>query len=411
MAPLPQRRRAPISALAVLLAVAAGFAGCGGPPAPGTGPVIPGYLGRPEALVGRDLSALAGRRIVLDPGHGGRFRGAVGPNGLTEAEVNLGVALHLRGLLEWAGAEVWLTRTADTDFLSPADSSLSHDLEMRVSLSDSLQPDVFLSIHHNSNAALDRTINETQTYYPLDDDGASLDLARAIHRQLVLNLEISPASIRPGNFHVLRHATVPAVLGEPAMISHPVIAERLSLAASQRLEADAYFLGLLDYFAAGLPRWTPAQPDTVWFGAAGDPAVLTWSFVADGPGPDPASFEIRLDDAPTAPRVAPGGGAVSWDRPAALAPRPHTLEVRGRNLAGRATPPRRTLLLPRAAPVPTVAVQVAADGRLGVSWHAPDGGPLPRGELRLGSDLVFPVGPGLPRCALTDPMGIAPDEA
>ena len=34
-----------------------------------------------------------GRRIALDPGHGGFFRGALGVNGLTEAEVNLGVAL------------------------------------------------------------------------------------------------------------------------------------------------------------------------------------------------------------------------------------------------------------------------------------------------------------------------------
>ncbi len=96
------------------------------------------------------MSPLRGRRIVLDPGHGGFFKGAIGQNGLTEAEVNLGVALYLRGLLEWVGAEVFLTRTADYDFLTASDSTLASDLAFRSSFADSLQPDVFLSLHHNS---------------------------------------------------------------------------------------------------------------------------------------------------------------------------------------------------------------------------------------------------------------------
>ena len=48
--------------------------------------------------------------------------------------------------------------------------------------------------------------------------GADRDLARAIHHQLVLALEIEPAKILPGGFHVLRNAPVPAALGEPAMV-------------------------------------------------------------------------------------------------------------------------------------------------------------------------------------------------
>ena len=231
--------------LILILAACLLIAGCAGPPPQPAEVEIPGYKALQEQFQGRDMSPLRGRRIVLDPGHGGFFKGAVGPGGLTEAEVNLGVALYLRGLLEWSGSQVFMTRTADYDFLTANDSTLTSDLAFRSSFVDSLQPDVFLSLHHNSVTSLDRTVNETQTYYPLNADGASLDLARAIHRHLVLNLEISPAKILPGNFHVLRKATVPAVLGEPAMISHPVIEGRLSLAASHRLEAEAYFLGLL----------------------------------------------------------------------------------------------------------------------------------------------------------------------
>ena len=392
-----QRRPSLLLQLAILALTALAI-GCAGPRPQPPLQVIPGYLGLREDFRNRDLSPLAGRRIVIDPGHGGHFAGAVGPNGLTEASVNLGVAHYLRGLLEWAGAEVWLTRTADVDFLSPADSTLATDLAFRVAFTDSLQPDVFISIHHNSNAALDRSLNETQTYYRMDDDGASLDLARAIHRHLVLNLEIYPAKILPGNFHVLRNATVPAVLGEPAMLSHPVIEGRLSLAASQELEAVAYFLGLLDYFAGGTPCWSGAALDTVVVADPAAPPAVNWQFLPAGPedpdadhvtaasngdpGPQPATFSVLLDGRPTPWRLSSDGFTVSW-LPQPLGEGQHVLSIGGRNLAGRATPPRRTLLQP--AVVHRIEVITPAPGSpepapaLLHSWTA-DGSPVSSGS-------------------------------
>ncbi|MFT5232837.1 MAG: N-acetylmuramoyl-L-alanine amidase [Candidatus Krumholzibacteriia bacterium] len=397
---------------------------CAGPQKIETIAPTAGYLELQEQLGERDVSSLQDRRIVLDPGHGGYFRGALGPNGLTEAEVNLGVALHLRGLLEWAGAEVWLTRSSNSDFLTPADSTLASDLAMRVSLSDSLQPDVFISLHHNSTASLDRTINETQTYYPLNDDGASLDLARSIHRHLVINLAIEPASILPGNFHVLRNATVPAVLGEPAMISHPVMAERLSFAASQRLEAEAYFLGLLDYFDGGLPAWSGAARDTVVFGAETEQNSIAWRFLPDGentdstaPSLDPSTLVVSLDEDLQVPSLSPSAFEVSWNIPADLAPKPHLLTIQGRNLAGRATPLRQTLLIPQAGTAPHVEILRQNDSdRTGIVWRSATGGPLPKGILQIGQSFTAPVGPGLPTAiwaaiAPSDEISFLPAEA
>jgi N-acetylmuramoyl-L-alanine amidase len=342
--------------LAALLAGLLALASCAKrPPTPETGPTeIPGYTNLAREFGNLDFSPLQGRRIVLDPGHGGFFRGAVGPGGLTEAEVNLGVALYLRGLLEWAGAEVHLTRSADYDFLSPADSSLSSDLGFRINFANELQPDVFISIHHNSTASADPTINETQTYYPIGQEGASLDLARSIHRQLVLNLEISPAKILPGNFHVLRQAEVPAVLGEPAMISNPVIEGRLTLAASHDLEARAYFLGLLDYFAGGSPLWSGAQPDTVVWGPEDAPTRLAWTFQPGpdgrGPGPDPTTFTLTRDGSPVPFSLSADGHTVTWARSGELPHHPVEFVLTGRNLRNRATSGHRTLLTPGEGP-------------------------------------------------------------
>lgn len=49
--------------------------------------------------------------IVLDAGHGNPDGGAVSTNGISEAEINLKIALKLQNLLEQSGATVILTRS------------------------------------------------------------------------------------------------------------------------------------------------------------------------------------------------------------------------------------------------------------------------------------------------------------
>lgn len=370
----------------VFVSLAGLLAACGGPSRPPQ-VAVPGYE-RLELAVGHhDFTPLRGRRILLDAGHGGRFRGAIGPNGLSEAEVNLGVALYLRGLLEWAGAEVFMTRTADNDLLTPADSSLAADLAARVALADSLQPDVFVSIHHNATASGDPAVNETQTYYPTGREGADLDLARAIHEHLVRALAISPARIMGGNFHVLRNAPVPAVLGEPAMISNPVIEGRLTLAASHELEAKAYFLGLLEYFAGGTPRWATGLADTT--GAR----LLTWTFDpgrAGAPGLDPATVEVWADGEPAAWWLAADGATVSL---LVTDPVPRAVALQARNLAGRATPRRHHVLLAPPRPGRLLSGLIHADAGPSLLVYESEGEDLAqRGPLRLG-------GPELPESA------------
>jgi N-acetylmuramoyl-L-alanine amidase len=286
-----------------------------------------------------DLTPLQGRVIVLDPGHGGVFQGVVGLNGLSEADANLGVALYLRGLLEWAGAKVHLTRTTDIDFLTPADSSLAADLKARMALIERLEPEILLSLHHNSNAALDRDMNETQTYYPVGRDGADLDLARAIHKHLSLNLDIRPAKIMAGNFYVLRNSPVPAALGEPSMLSNPAVEEKLFRAEKLELEAKAYFMGLLEYFSGGTPYW---QTDADV--ALANVRALKWLFVpdthAEAPGLDPSTIRLTLNDAVVPHILDPDGRTVHWLKPENPAGGSYTFNLTARNLAGRTTRPQ-----------------------------------------------------------------------
>lgn len=84
----------------------------------------------------RPLGGLV-RKVVIDPGHGGKDPGAVGPTGVREKDVNLDVARRLARLLRERGIEVVLTRTSDV-FIPLAERSRIANREL---------PDLFLSIH------------------------------------------------------------------------------------------------------------------------------------------------------------------------------------------------------------------------------------------------------------------------
>ncbi len=288
---------------------------------------------------GVDFAVLRGKTIVLDPGHGGAFSGAVGKQGLAEKEVNLSVALLLRDLLAGYGANVVMTRSADVDLL-PAEEkgAVSRDLAARAdSANRHDEAAIFLSLHHNALGAPNPRYNATETYYKLGDQGPSLDLARFIHRRLVAGIGLERQALRPGNYYVLRNSRHPAVLGEASYLSHPGAEAALSGEAARKLEAYAYLLGIVDYLSGGVPLVEElAVP-------GGDPLLDPFPRVlarvrdeSGREGIDPQRIELELDGAPLPFSHDPASGLLSAriDRP--LANGPHRVAVRVRNLRGNA---------------------------------------------------------------------------
>lgn len=288
-----------------------------------------------------DLDALRGKIIVIDPGHGGAFPGAVGPNNLREADVNLGVALYLWGMLKQAGADAHLTRTEDSNVYAAADLSLKKDLQARARFAEEHGADLFVSLHHNADVQPGKKKNSLETYFKMGDAGPSLDLARSIHRQLAISLDQRDNVILPGNFHVLRENTVTAVLGEPSYITHARNAYRLGLAPMQRIEAQAYFLGIAEYFAGGVPEIEVISPGGV---VRNDPRPLITARVdVDPDGPvDPASIEMRVDGVPVAPTFDRETSEIRYLPPERFANGRHVVEIALRNVNGNAARPLKS---------------------------------------------------------------------
>ena len=191
---------------------------------------------------------LAGKRIAVDPGHGGPDTGAVGPTGLTEKEVNLSICLNLRERLEAAGAEVVMTRYTDTAVSPGADTS--GELEARVQASEAARADVFVSVHNNAVGGGDpRRAAGTETYYwtPM-----SHVLATNLQRELVGGLGTRDRFVSWQRFYVLRSFDCPRALVECAFLSNPDEEKKLKKPSFLADAAHGIVQGLRAYFKAAV---------------------------------------------------------------------------------------------------------------------------------------------------------------
>ncbi len=283
-----------------------------------------------------DRTVLQGRKIVIDPGHGGPWSGAVARSGLREADVNLDVALHLRSLLAKAGAESHLTREEDTAIVSDGETDLNSDLSSRINLANRLDADIFLSIHHNSS--LDRRRNSLEIYFKSEDDGPSLDVARAIIRSLAKffpRRTLGQVRAMGGNYQVLREAKVPAILVESSYLSHPGNARQLGQLQIRRREATALYHGLRDYFAYGTPKVEVLSPLGTVTGTA-KPPIEARIDEKLGVAIAPDSVRLALDDGFVPVRFDPETRHLKAVPPRPLVNGEHRIRIEARTIQGNA---------------------------------------------------------------------------
>jgi N-acetylmuramoyl-L-alanine amidase len=188
-------------------------------------------------------SALEGRVVVLDPGHGGRDPGAIGPTDLREKDVCLAIALEAARLLRAEGAEVILTRSSDR----------SVELDRRAEIANQAAADVFVSIHSNAN--VDRAKHGISTYWWPYPDGASpgqvaarQSLAQALQAALVGELRRQDLGLYQARFVVLRATQMPSALVEVCFISNPEEERLLADRDFQDRAAAAIAGGIKAYF-------------------------------------------------------------------------------------------------------------------------------------------------------------------
>jgi N-acetylmuramoyl-L-alanine amidase len=246
-------------------------------PRPAPIPIPEKGLKLPPSALAKQL-ALGVRRIVIDPGHGGKDYGAPGYlRGVHEKKVVLAIAMRLaEKIKKELGAEVILTRSSDR-FMT---------LEERTAFANTKNADLFISIHTNSHK--DRRAYGIETYFlnlATDDEAirvAAMENAtstknisdlQSILNDLMQNAKINESSrlavhvqssmvshlkskrwtriknkgVKQAPFYVLLGAQMPSILIETSFISNPRECKRLTDTTYQNRLSEAIVLGIKKY--------------------------------------------------------------------------------------------------------------------------------------------------------------------
>jgi len=180
---------------------------------------------------------LGGLKICVDPGHGGKELGAIGPSGVTESWINLAISLKLRTLLEKAGAQVVMTRTGDQDV----------SLDERVRIANANKVDILMSVHNNSlpdgRDPWRERGTSTYWYHP-----QSTELGRCLKAGMLGALKLPELGNRFQNLALARPSFMPAVLSEVGFVINPDEYAILISPEGQDAAAQGLCQGLCDYF-------------------------------------------------------------------------------------------------------------------------------------------------------------------
>lgn len=193
---------------------------------------------------------LAGKIIVIDPGHGGIDGGASSKEGLLEKEVALSISLLLRDYLQEAGALVIMTREEDKDLAEQDTKRIRsrkvQDLKRRAQIINETDSDLFVSIH--LNAIPSPKWSGAQTFYNRSID-SNERLAKLIQSELRDNLNNTNRLAKPiNNVFLLKEAKTTGALVEVGFLSNPTEADLLDTKEYQQKVAVSIYQGISRYY-------------------------------------------------------------------------------------------------------------------------------------------------------------------
>lgn len=198
-----------------------------------------------QALTDAELESirLLGKVICLDPGHGGKDPGAIGPTGTCEKDNTLAIALLLREKLERNGAKVIMTREDDRSIAHDS-ATVQAEAEARLTAIKQTKADLAISIHNDS--FIRPTVGGATTYH--HGGAEAVKLAASVQKRLTETLGVNDRGARFASLFLLRYAPMPAIIVETAFISNPD--EELLLAGEdgRSRAANGIFEGIAGYY-------------------------------------------------------------------------------------------------------------------------------------------------------------------
>lgn len=178
--------------------------------------------------------SLIGKRIVLDPGHGGTATGATGA-GLVESALVWELATRLEGRLTALGVTTWLTRGPNN---GPSDDE-------RAQFANSQGADLVVSLHVDSSPS-PLAEGVACFYYGAGESSSAAGerLADLIQRELVTRTGFTDCRIHGRTWSLLRLTQMPAVRVEIGYLTSSEDRSRLLDPQYRELIVEAMLAGI-----------------------------------------------------------------------------------------------------------------------------------------------------------------------
>lgn len=189
--------------------------------------------------------------IVLDAGHGNPDGGAVSTNGISEAEINLKIALKLQNLLEQSGATVILTRSDENGIYDADKTKLKNqkesDIKNRVKIGNSSSADIFVSIHLNKIPQ--SQYSGWQTFFKSGSEQGE-KLATSIQENLnkTIEKENNRVPMKLDNVYIVKNVEIPLTIVECGFLSNEEEERKLQEDDYQDKLAWGIYNGIINYF-------------------------------------------------------------------------------------------------------------------------------------------------------------------
>ena len=179
------------------------------------------------------------------------MNGAQAPDGTTEAQTNLKIALKLQNLLEQSGCKVILTRSDENAIYDIDSRTLKQkkisDIRNRVKIGNESSADIFVSIHLNKIPQSQYT--GWQTFFKYNDL-ESKTLATCIQNNLneTISCENKRVPLKLDNIYIMKNVEIPIALVECGFLSNPEEANLLIQDEYQSKLAWGIYDGIMEYF-------------------------------------------------------------------------------------------------------------------------------------------------------------------
>lgn len=245
----------------------------------------PAQASKPKATLADKTSARS-IIVVIDPGHGGKDSGAVGPGRTREKDVVLAISKHMQQLFnQQPGFQAQLTRSQD--FFIP--------LRQRLAIARKCKADIFIAVHADAalnNDAVGASVfalsergatsegarllaekeNESELLYGVlatkdqvlrsvlidlsqtHTIAVSLEMGQEILHKLSNVTKLHYARVEQAAFVVLKSPDIPSLLVETGYVTNPIQEQKLRDPAYQQQLAEAIVQGVMAYFVEHPPN-------------------------------------------------------------------------------------------------------------------------------------------------------------